>query len=369
MKRLLVITTSIVLAGCQLIINHNEFSSSPDGTPSPDASPDAPLVPSTVTSSSTTGVVVAAAQFDFTGNTADTWLTGTKLPNGTGPGTMTRPFQLSFPGIFDDSDAPSCVCSTYGGGFHACQISAQTTSTLTIDIWSNFGSIDTDVEGLGVMCVGKAPSDVGSIAIAPPSTSYRLASARVAANGDVSGEDGDWVGTTDTTSAAIGLLRLPLTELSAPRCICTWTGGPFDVCKFDDPPSTQLAVATTHGPGDFVAADFACVDDDQHTDRRVTTPRSDGMKLTSATIRIDGDRTREDGVWIADVDGTVDHTVTFANRVFTEAPRCICSSLTDQSLSCIATIGPDSASVKIDSHRFDGGSTASDVSLICMGRP
>lgn len=361
--RSVVLVVAVWLTGCQLIINHNDFAPMADASSdTPDSSLDGPpLPPSTVRSPAPNGVVVAAATVAADATTADLWLIATHLNEG----ATFRRYQLDFPQVFSATDVPRCVCSTHGGGFLACQISAQTPTSAIVEVWTP--ADPATAQGFGVVCVGDPVSAVPEIAISPVDTSYTLASLRMTTDGDVVAEDGDWIGVPDESQAGMGLWSLPLTNgISSPRCTCSWTGTAFDVCKLNSLPApTGIDLATTHLPVEASAADVVCADTTAATDRRVVSPRAGGVTIASASIR--QGQLRQDGVWITNVVGTVTRTLTFAPDLFSAPPRCTCASLTDAFLSCIVTTAPSETSVTIDSHQFNGVSTASDVAVICVG--
>lgn len=381
MKHLVTLAVMLVgLTGCQLIINHNEFS--PQSDASADSPPDSPpdtLPPGSdqVRSPSSAGAVIVSARIQRSGGVvADgNWVTaGTPIPNGDAV-----EYPLSYPGVF--ADIPSCICTSLDDNFHGCRMQDMSKDSGRVDVWSN---IDPNRD-VNILCVGPPVVPAPGLVVGPTSTTRLLASIRIEVSEDSPAllrfEDGDWIGSVEESKAAMGLWELvPNAVFDAPpRCACTWTGSRFDTCKLEHPPNNAdgVPVSTPHvvaGPPTITAigADVLCLapaKTDRGT-RSVISSRPTGVTLATATVRANNTVLRQDGAWLdeASLAGDPTHSLAWKSGVFREGsvPKCLCSAATGSSASCRVGSAPNISGLNLEVDDLSGGIN-SNYTIFCIG--
>ncbi len=375
--RSLVMVLIVGLAGCQIIINHNNFDPLEDAG-GLDVAPDSlPPGSDQVRSPSPTGAVIVSALIKRSGGVvADgNWVTA-GAPNPVGDAVE---YPLSWPGVF--ADIPSCVCTSLDDNFHGCRVQDMSKDSGRVDVWSN---IDPDRD-VNLLCVGPPSIAALNRVVGPTSTTLLLDSIRI----DVSEnspsmlrfEDGDWIASVDESLSTMGVWELvPQPVFDAPpRCVCTWTGSRFDTCKLERPAMTAhgVPVSTPHVVSPpptitAVGADVLCLapaTTDRGT-RDVISSRPNGMTLATATIRANNTVLRQDGSWVDEtkLGGDPTHSFVWKSNVFRQGsvPKCLCSAATGSSASCRVSSAPNGEGLNVEVDDLTGGIN-SNYTIFCIG--
>lgn len=215
-------TLLLLLSGCQLIINHNEFAPASDasGDAPSDASSDAPppVFESDVASTIGDRALVVIS-------TTITWPTsatpvhaGAHAGFGTNLGfnaknNVTFGFE---PGIIADS--AQCVCKSRGTGAddHECTIAYQRMTDAQFIVWSTDSTPpDYDVD---IVCVAETTGTAGTVVTVEP---LLLAGARIDPGVSIQAQSGTWLGAIGGTGDAAFVDIAPGGFEEAPQCLST----------------------------------------------------------------------------------------------------------------------------------------------------